>query len=132
MNISFLFSSVRRRPEACPHLLNEYTLLELSRVGESLDILCSVGCLINPFMICLLETKKKHDSHHWLKRQLHMTNHIAVNYVGLSGGILVLWNDNVIVSNVFSSRNHVDVEVSFQNSCCHITFVYGSRDLQER
>lgn len=38
----------------------------------------------------------------------------------------------VNVSDAFLSRNYVDIEVSFRNSSVCITFVYGSRDFQDR
>lgn len=66
--------------------------------------------LLNPELVFLSETRSNSDYVDTLKMRC---NHygIAVNSVGQSGGLALLWTKDVEVGLLSYSQNHIDVEV---------------------
>ncbi|CAM8971158.1 unnamed protein product [Rhodiola kirilowii] len=80
--------------------------------------------VFHPQVVCLMETKKGNDSWDRLKMKLGFRNCFTVSCRGKSGGLAVLWADDVNLSICNFSRWHVDMVVT-DNSPFRLTLFYG-------
>jgi hypothetical protein len=65
-----------------------------------------------PKMVFLMETKMSNKRVDFLKRKLDFANLFAVDSVGWSGGLVLLWKEDVQVDIQNYSRCHINVVVS--------------------
>ncbi|CAM8934187.1 unnamed protein product [Rhodiola kirilowii] len=80
--------------------------------------------VFHPRVVCLMETKKGNDGWDRLKMKLGFRNSFTVSCRGKSGGLAVLWADDVNLSICNFSRWHVDMVV-MDNSPFRLTLFYG-------
>lgn len=80
----------------------------------------------------LMETKNQDEVVLKLFAKSNLTNHFTVPPVGLSGGLCLSWNDNVIVDILDSSPNIIDTFITYEDSSCYLSFVYGSPQMEDR
>lgn len=81
-----------------------------------------------PDIICLLETKAKRKRAARLCRWLEFSEFFVVNPVGvaeLSGSMMVMWHNRLVVSSSFYSDSTIDMLI---DGIGRFTFVFGVRD----
>jgi hypothetical protein len=69
----------------------------------------------NPSMLFLSETKMSQQSSEGLKWWLNFQNAIGVSSLGLSGGLVLLWKNEITVDLKSYSKYHIDVWVTEVN-----------------
>ncbi|KAL9671492.1 hypothetical protein QQ045_009060 [Rhodiola kirilowii] len=84
-----------------------------------------------PLIVGLLETKKRRKDWDKLRCVLGFLNCFAVDRMGLSGGIAVLWREGVDVRIRNFSRTRVDMEVRMEKEVW-LTFLYGDPNVSKR
>ena len=62
-----------------------------------------------PAVVFLMETRMGEERALGLKLDLGFPNAIVVKAEGLSGGLMLLWQHDVTVSELSKSRSHIDV-----------------------
>jgi exonuclease III len=65
-----------------------------------------------PAVVFLMETRMGEERALGLKRDLGFSNAIVIKSEGLSGGLLLLWRQDVTVEELSKSRSHIDVLLS--------------------
>ncbi|CAM8965691.1 unnamed protein product [Rhodiola kirilowii] len=84
-----------------------------------------------PSLLGLIETKKEDGDWEFLKSKLGFRGCFAVGSQGRSGGLALLWSDDVEVNLVSYSASHIDVKVGC-SADFFLTLFYGSPKVQER
>jgi hypothetical protein len=59
-----------------------------------------------------METRMGEEKALGLKRDLGFPSAIVIKSVGLSGGLMLLWQREVMVAEISKSRSHIDVMLS--------------------
>ncbi|CAM8939724.1 unnamed protein product [Rhodiola kirilowii] len=85
----------------------------------------------SPQMVCLLETKRREVDRDWIQWKLGFCNCLMVGCRGLSGGLAMLWEDDLDVSLLSYSKNHIDVVVRSQKEF-RLTLFYGEPAVSNR
>ena len=92
-------------------------------------------CLKNkPHIVFLMETKQKNSYVTKIRKKCNFTNEWLVTPTGLSGGLALWWNDDLIVNILSSTTNVIHTSVSGSNFEVpnYLTFVYGPTDEGDR
>ncbi|XP_060965141.1 uncharacterized protein LOC133034132 [Cannabis sativa] len=80
-----------------------------------------------------METKCAAGRGDSLCRSLSFDHVFEVPRIGLGGGLLVLWNSDVVVNILNSSSNHVDCIITFNdNISTHVSCYYGSLYIHDK
>uniref|UniRef100_A0A803QCG6 Reverse transcriptase domain-containing protein n=1 Tax=Cannabis sativa TaxID=3483 RepID=A0A803QCG6_CANSA len=86
-----------------------------------------------PTVLFIMETKLACNSIARLRSLLNFNNGLEVPRVGLSGGLMLLWKDDVDVSLNNFNVNVFDCYMAFHNGpCWHFTAFYGAPTLTNR
>ncbi|CAM8914180.1 unnamed protein product [Rhodiola kirilowii] len=85
----------------------------------------------SPQIVCLLETRKKETEGDWVRRKLGFRNGLLVSCRGQSGGLALLWNEDLEVRIKSFSRNHIDAIVEDQ-TVFRLTLFYGEPAVSNR
>ncbi|KAL7132329.1 hypothetical protein ABFS83_12G066400 [Erythranthe nasuta] len=87
----------------------------------------------NPSLLFLSETRATPNLIERLKKKWNMFG-IAVDKVGRSGGLLLLWKKDLTVDLISFSKNHIDTEVMSPewNQKCRFTGFYGFPEKHRR
>lgn len=88
-----------------------------------------------PMVVFLMETRMGEEKALGLKRDLGYANAIVVKSEGQSGGLVMLWRHDVIVSEMSKSRLHIDVVLScdcLRISHWRVTGFYGEPRRERR
>lgn len=65
-------------------------------------------------------------------KHLGFHNQFTIPPVGLSGGLALLWKEEISLEILDSSPNFIDTRVKFKNSSSFITFIYGPPQKENR
>lgn len=88
-----------------------------------------------PTVVFLMETRMGEERALGLKRNLGFPNAIVVKSEGLSGGLMLLWRQDVLVAEMSKSRSHIDVILSCDRlwiSQWRLTGFYGEPRRERR
>ncbi|XP_062088399.1 uncharacterized protein LOC133794966 [Humulus lupulus] len=87
-----------------------------------------------PEVIFLMETKLTKDKVATMCKQLSYDNGFEVPRIGLGGGLMQLWKENVMISVQSSSYNHISCFISFDNQhlSWHFSGFYGHPAVSNR
>ena len=102
---------------AVPSEHNESHKPELSWLWEAATVR-EIRCIadtFNPLLLFLSETKMRSQRADELRWRLGFQNAFGVSSVGLSGGLVLLWKNNVTVDLKSYSKFHIDVWVTMEN-----------------
>lgn len=103
--------------------------LELSGLGNlrAIRALKRLVLFKDPAVIFLCETKSSREHMEKLKSQLQFQCVFTVPSSGRSGGLCVMWKEEVQISLRSYSSNHIDLEVGGVGDVLHwrLTFFYG-------
>lgn len=108
----------------CQGLGSPRTILELKTLIRS----------HKPAIIFLMETRLPHHKFGLLKMQLGFCKGFMVERVGLGGGLISLWRDDLDVQLVSYSQGHIDVWVEnwIDSGGCFFTGFYGHWHVSHR
>ena len=83
-----------------------------------------------PHVVFLMETKQKSSYVTKIRKKCNYSNEWVVNPIGISGGLALWWNDDVLINILSSSANviHTSVSGSAFEAPSYVTFVYGPTD----
>ncbi|KAL5739946.1 hypothetical protein ACOSQ2_029126 [Xanthoceras sorbifolium] len=70
----------------------------------------------SPNLVFFSETRLKGEWAAKIKTQLGFSGGLHVDYVGKSGGLMLMWNDMWDVSVLSFSRGHIDVVIKMENN----------------
>uniref|UniRef100_A0A803QH07 Reverse transcriptase domain-containing protein n=1 Tax=Cannabis sativa TaxID=3483 RepID=A0A803QH07_CANSA len=80
-----------------------------------------------PAVLFVMETKLACNSISRFRNILHFSHGLEVPRVGLSGGLMLLWNDEAVVTLNNFNTNMFDCYLGFLNGpLCHFTAFYGA------
>ena len=79
-----------------------------------------------------METKNDDDFIKKKTKDFQYTKYFSIPPVGCSGGLALLWKDNVDINILESLSNLIDTEVTFKGSSSFISFVYGAPAVENR
>ena len=86
-----------------------------------------------PILVFLTETKLKKDWLELIKEKCRMKNCFVVPSIGNSGGLILLWKDDLRVDVQTFSQNHTDAWVDGgELGWWHFTGFYGHLDTAKR
>lgn len=88
-----------------------------------------------PTVVFLMETRMGLERAQGLQRNLGFPNVIVVDSQGLSGGLMLLWHGDVVITEQSKSRSHVDVLLSCDKlriSQWRLTGFYGEPRRERR
>lgn len=71
----------------------------------------------------LMETKNGDDYVKKKTHDLHYPHFFSIPPQGLSGGLALLWSDNVTLEILESSANIIDAKVEFKGTSSFISFI---------
>ena len=80
----------------------------------------------------LMETKNTDEYINDKLRDLHYPHFFSVPPQGTSGGLALIWTDNIKVEILESSENIIDTKVAFKGSSSFISFIYGAPSVENR
>ncbi|XP_060961829.1 uncharacterized protein LOC133032033 [Cannabis sativa] len=82
----------------------------------------------NPTMLFIMESRLAKNAVDNLKHKLHFDSGLEMPRIGRSGGLLLFWTNDVIVTLLSQSISHFDcyVSCSITNVSFHLTCFYGS------
>lgn len=108
----------------CQELGNSLTIQEL-RVLVAQE---------RPNLVFLMETKNKKTMVDKIRRQLKFQHMFIEQLIGIAGGLVLMWNENVDVKINSSSKEHMDVESKDPSSghIMRVTFMHASTNFKER
>ena len=80
-------------------------------------------------LMFLMETRCGHDKMERWRLKLGYSCKLVVNSVGKSGGLCLLWDNNINVSLLSYSQGHIDVSIKHDNNqSWRFTGFYGHPD----
>ena len=79
-----------------------------------------------------METKNQDETVLKLFRKTNLTNHFTVPPVGLAGGLLLSWRDDIQVDILYSSSNIIDTRIEAYGTSCFVSFIYGAPNPADR
>uniref|UniRef100_A0A803NST3 Reverse transcriptase domain-containing protein n=1 Tax=Cannabis sativa TaxID=3483 RepID=A0A803NST3_CANSA len=84
--------------------------------------------LCNPTLLFIMESRMAKNAVDNLKHKLHFDSGLEMPRLGRSGGLLLFWTNDVIVTLLSQSISHFDcyVSCSITNVSFHLTCFYGS------
>ena len=87
---------------------------------------------IVPDVTFLMETKNSDEFIKKKTKAFQFPNYFSVPLVGLSGGLSLLWKEEVDLTVLESAPNLIDTKISFKGVTSYITFVYGAPAAENR
>lgn len=86
-----------------------------------------------PSILFLCETRLRKDKAEWIRVKLGFEDCFVVEATGKSGGLMLLWTNNVESTLLSYSISHMDVIVSINDGCpCRLTDFYGAPEVSQR
>lgn len=79
-----------------------------------------------------METKNSDETVLRMFQHSPYKNHFSVPPVGLSGGLMLSWKDDVKVDILYSSCNIIDTLVHSKKSSFYVSFIYGTPKREDR
>ena len=70
----------------------------------------------NPLILFLSETKRKSGEMEWLRSRWGFENCLTVDSVGRSGGLALLWRQEVSLEILSYSNHHIDAKIGNTNN----------------
>ncbi|KAL5550128.1 hypothetical protein UlMin_000304 [Ulmus minor] len=87
----------------------------------------------SPDVVFLLESKLLASQVPGLARQVGFSNFYCVDRIGLSGGLVLLWKDHVVVRTKFAARFYIDALISSTNVLpWRFSGIYGDPNPKQR
>ncbi|CAN1128459.1 hypothetical protein LINPERHAP2_LOCUS4642 [Linum perenne] len=77
-----------------------------------------------------METKQSRNYMENIRARMRMTHSFYVDPIGLSGGLAIWWRNDVSVSVLRASKNHIDMKLDIDGGV-FITGVYGAPDSRD-
>ena len=106
----------------CQGLGNPSTIRRLKEVKKN----------ILPDIMFLMETNNGDDFIKDKLKDLHYPHYFSIPPNGLSGGLALLWTDNIKIDILEASANIIDAKVVFKGSPSFISFIYGAPMVENR
>ena len=106
----------------CNGLGNTFTVRRLTEIHHA----------ISPDIMFLMETKNSDDFIANKFLWMGYSNKFTVPPTGMGGGLALLWKEDLNITILSSSKNFIDVELSYRGVRSFITFVYGSPQRENR
>lgn len=78
-----------------------------------------------PQLVFLMETKCHRGSDSRVKRETNFENCFEIPSAGKSGGLMLLWNNDMDIMVQSFSAGHIDVVVRKDSNCWRFTGMYG-------
>lgn len=85
-----------------------------------------------PDVMFLMDTKNQDNVVFHVLQWMGYANKFTVPPTGLSGGLALLWKDDVDLQILDSSPNFIDTKLTSASASFHYTFVYGEPALEHR
>jgi exonuclease III len=87
-----------------------------------------------PILVFLMETKLRHDRMEAIRRKLEFPNMLDVDCIGKSGGLALLWNEEVKLEIQNYSQRHINAVIRGQEGEAPWKFTgfYGQPDVAKR
>jgi exonuclease III len=87
-----------------------------------------------PILVFLMETKLRHDRMEAIRRKLEFPNMLAVDCIGKSGGLALLWNEEVKLEIQNYSQRHINAVIRGPEGEAPWKFTgfYGQPDVAKR
>lgn len=86
----------------------------------------------NPKVLALFETKTSGVNADKVCKELKFNNWIRVEAIGFSGGIWLLWNDDLDLQIIYTHPQCIVMEIKETDNVWNVAFVYASPDYQLR
>lgn len=118
----------RRRLGASPVERHENPKLERSRVGNlrTLRALRHVVRILNPQLVFLIKTKSNQETKSKMKILLNFQGAFNVPSKGLSGGLMLLWDEDLKILISSFSDGHIDAIVKEEVGWWRFSSFYGN------
>jgi len=102
--------------------------------SRTVQELCNFVKLHHPKLVFLSETRMSANRCKNLRWKLGLKNCLAVDSDGLSGGLVLFWDENINVSLLSQGERYIDVLVCADPSKApwRATFVYGEPRVENR
>lgn len=96
--------------------------------------LCHLAREKRPESIFLIEIKVQQMRMEQIKWKVGMSNGLMINPIGLKGGLVLLWTDEVDLEIINFSSFHIHsmIKNSSNSQCWHLTAFYGNPETSKR
>ncbi|KAL4279256.1 hypothetical protein GQ457_03G019180 [Hibiscus cannabinus] len=92
---------------------------------ESVRALKNVAFKFKMSIIVLIETKKTNKYLEKIKMKMKMGESFYFEPIGISGGLALLWSNEINVSILSYWKNFIDIKVSSNEEEWFLTLIYG-------
>ena len=101
---------------------------------RAIRALCELVRKEVPHVMFLSETKLHESKLDTIRRKCSMTGCFGVNVEGMSGGLVIMWKDEINLKILNFSRNHIDMRVDMEEEIqsWRLTRIYGEPEVNRR